>query len=368
MTERNAIKTPKVTVVTVTYNLIKNGREQYFRQCLESVRDQFYQNIEHIVIDGASTDGTLDILEKYRAQGWINYYSEPDNGIYDAMNKGIEKSTGKYVVFLNSDDFFHNKLAVSLSVKKLEEDGGDFSCAYTRVIYEEEPVAVIPPRPETFIFDMPACHQSIFVKRSVLIEERGFDSSSYKIYADYDLVVRLLLKGKKISVVKENIVSFRWGASGREVDVSRNELQLLRKRYFKDLVSLLEYPNYYFYGGHTYFEYEVSLSALEKIKKLVDKSLIQKLSELKYIRSEKQKAVFSFGRYYMPYVRRYTSFGRAIFSTSTEVEDIPPFLMKKTYRLFSWEVFAIESEPMKRTYKLFGYPILQRWLCGINGD
>ena len=94
-------KFPKVTIVTVVYNLIENGREQYFRQCLESVHKQLYQNIEHIVIDGASNDGTIDLLEEYNKKGWIKYYSEPDTGIYDAMNKGIEKATGKYIVFLN---------------------------------------------------------------------------------------------------------------------------------------------------------------------------------------------------------------------------------------------------------------------------
>ena len=84
---------PKVTVVTVTRNLIKNGREQYFRQCLESVYEQVYSNVEHIVIDGASNDGTLDILKEYQKKKWITYYSEPDNGIYDAMNKGIKKAS-----------------------------------------------------------------------------------------------------------------------------------------------------------------------------------------------------------------------------------------------------------------------------------
>ena len=74
MTEE-AGRYPRVTVVTVVYNLIEGGREEYFRQCLESVREQMYRDVEHIVIDGASTDGTIDILEGYRKKGWIRYYS-----------------------------------------------------------------------------------------------------------------------------------------------------------------------------------------------------------------------------------------------------------------------------------------------------
>ena len=64
--------------------------------------------INHMIIDGASTDGTINLLEEYKKRECIQYFSEPDNGIYDAMNKGIKKSIGKYVVFLNSDDFFCN--------------------------------------------------------------------------------------------------------------------------------------------------------------------------------------------------------------------------------------------------------------------
>ncbi len=90
-----------VTVVTITYNLIKSGREKYVRQCIECVHNQTYQNIEHIIIDGASSDGTLEIFKDYP---WLKVFSEPDKGIYDAMNKGVAKASGKYIVFLNSDD------------------------------------------------------------------------------------------------------------------------------------------------------------------------------------------------------------------------------------------------------------------------
>ena len=103
---------PVVTIITITYNLIKDGREAYFRECVESVHNQCYGNFEHIIIDGASDDGTIDLLNEYAQKGWIKYYSEPDNGIYNAMNKGIEKANGKYIVFLNSDDYFSSVTAI----------------------------------------------------------------------------------------------------------------------------------------------------------------------------------------------------------------------------------------------------------------
>lgn len=117
---------PKVTIVTVVYNLIKADRRNYFIECLESVHKQTYSNIEHLVIDGASNDGTLEILKEYANMGWIKYISEPDTGIYNAMNKGILKAQGKYIVFLNSDDFFHNNKFVGANVKVLEKKSGRF--------------------------------------------------------------------------------------------------------------------------------------------------------------------------------------------------------------------------------------------------
>ena len=100
------VKKPKVTVITITFNLIKAGRKQTFIKCMESVHNQNYKNIEHLIIDGASTDGTLDLLKEYQKKGYIKYKSKKDKGIWDAMNKGIDVASGDYITFLNSDDFY----------------------------------------------------------------------------------------------------------------------------------------------------------------------------------------------------------------------------------------------------------------------
>ena len=89
----------KISIITVTFNSIK-----FINDCIDSVKRQNYNNIEHIIIDGVSTDGTINLLKSKYDQS-ITLISEPDKGIYDAMNKGINVSTGEIIGFLNSDDF-----------------------------------------------------------------------------------------------------------------------------------------------------------------------------------------------------------------------------------------------------------------------
>ena len=125
---------PLVTIVTITYNLIKSGREKTFLQTVESIKKQTYDNIEYIIIDGASTDGTIDLVKSLG----LTYYSEKDNGIYDALNKGIARATGKYICFMHSDDFFNNVDAVKLSVEALEKENADFSFAKANFIEDDD--------------------------------------------------------------------------------------------------------------------------------------------------------------------------------------------------------------------------------------
>ena len=194
---------PLVTVVTITYNLIKDGREKFVRQCIESVKNQTYPNIEHIIIDGASADGTLEIFKDYP---WLQVYSEPDSGIYDAMNKGVSHANGKYIAFLNSDDFWHDNRAVEVSVKALEENNADFSYApCTYIDKNEDFLGYWYPTIETFFAWMPFCHQTMFTKTKLV----KFDSK-YKSSGDFDFLLKLILDGAKGIYVSLNFTTFRF--------------------------------------------------------------------------------------------------------------------------------------------------------------
>ena len=301
---------PKVTVVTVTRNLIKNGREQYFRQCLESVYEQVYSNVEHIVIDGASNDGTLDILKEYQKKKWITYYSEPDNGIYDAMNKGIKKATGKYIVFLNSDDFFYEKSAISLSVRSLENEQTDFSCAYGYYIINEEVVARINVQPEIFFLRMPFCHQTMFIRKDVLLKEGCFDKKKYKSAADYDLIIRLLLKGYTFSVIKKVISCFRGGGiSSIDIENSKKEVHLIIKRHFSGSVSIIptKQVRNYTYGTFNY-TYRIFKNNLDMIKNKVCPRMCQMINHLRSKEID-GNIYFSPKGYFIPLTQKIKLFG-----------------------------------------------------------
>ncbi len=204
-------KKPKVTIVTVTYNIIENNRLETFIQCMESVHRQNYSNIEHLVIDGASFDGTVDILDKYCKKGWITYYSKKDSGMYQAMNRGIGSANGKYIAFLNTDDYYHNYNAVDESVRFLENSKADFSYALNRLVSEDDIwYATRKPQIGSFVAQMPFCHQTMFTKKDALLEIGKFNEK-YRSAADYDIVMRLLMNGFEYVEVPFSIVSYRSG-------------------------------------------------------------------------------------------------------------------------------------------------------------
>lgn len=231
---------PPVSIVTITFQLISAGREQHFRQCLESVHDQTYEHIEHIVVDGASTDGTVALLQEYADRGWIRFVSEPDTGIYDAMNKGVRMARGTYVAFLNSDDYYHDSRGVAASVKSLEARGADFSYAPARMINDAG--VVLTDHPHCFpdlssVFSiMPFCHQTMFTRRSVMLAEGLFDTR-FKSAGDYDFVLRLCLKKYAGTFVKKVFTTFRCGGLS-DVDREQSRREVARA-YFKNYGALL---------------------------------------------------------------------------------------------------------------------------------
>lgn len=231
---------PLVTVVTVCYNLVSAGRSTLLEQCLRSVHEQEYPHVEHLVIDGGSQDGTVELLQRYASRGWIRYISEPDHGIYDAMNKGIRLARGRYVAFLNSDDFWHHRRAIAASVAALEQGNAAFSYA-PRSIVQENGAYVCTESAFLGVFPqlMPFCHQTMFTRRDVLLDHGGFDAAHYRSAADYDLVWRLLLGGECGVYVPLNFTSFRLGGYSVACDeVSRQECRQIRRQHLGETAAM----------------------------------------------------------------------------------------------------------------------------------
>lgn len=167
----------KISVVTVCYN-----SSCTIEETILSVLNQTYPNVEYIIIDGGSTDGTVDIIKKYaeRIAYWI---SEPDKGIYDAMNKGIAAATGDYINFMNSGDMFASNDVLS-SFKNFVSDDPEIIYGDVKLSYKGKEL-IKKPLPLCRIISMiPFCHQCTFVKTNEL-KSRPFNTA-YCITADYD--------------------------------------------------------------------------------------------------------------------------------------------------------------------------------------
>ncbi len=213
---------PKVTVITATFNLIKNGREKFFRQNIESVHNQTYKNVEHIIIDGASTDGTLELLKEYADKRYIKYYSEPDECMCDAMNKGIKRASGKYVAILNSDDYYI-KEAIELSVEALERENADYSYSSTNMLSRKDDKLLRIWQSSDdyfarFFLLLPFNHETMLCKKEVYEKQNYYDWKKYGTASDCDFVNRLILNDYKRAFISTPILNFRMDGSTNFTD------------------------------------------------------------------------------------------------------------------------------------------------------
>jgi cellulose synthase/poly-beta-1,6-N-acetylglucosamine synthase-like glycosyltransferase len=183
----------RFTIVTVCFKSAGT-----IAQTLASVAAQDFHDYEHLVVDGASPDRTMEIVRQH-AHGRLRWVSEPDNGIYDAMNKGLRMAQGDYVLFLNSDDLLARTDALSAASQLIDESGADCIFADTQFVQSD---GVTPGRrvysARRFrrwwmrLGVMPP-HPSAFIRRELLNQVGGFDTS-YRISADFDLLAKVLLK------------------------------------------------------------------------------------------------------------------------------------------------------------------------------
>ena len=191
-------KNKTISVITPCLNLYKNKRIEYFDKMMRGIHQQTWNNLEHIIIDGASTDGTLDLLHKYQKRGWIScLVSEKDDGIYSAMNKGVSLSKGAFINIMNTDDYFIDKKYFKKCMAVLRDNNIDFTHA-DRLIKSRKnrPDYIKRGDGRVAFFRMPFRHQTMVVRKTVFDEIGPFDET-YKIAADYKFVLKTLLADKK---------------------------------------------------------------------------------------------------------------------------------------------------------------------------
>lgn len=195
----------KISVVTVCYNSVDTIEETML-----SVLNQTYPDVEYIIIDGGSTDGSVDIIKKYadRLSYWV---SEPDKGIYDAMNKGIAVATGDYINFMNSGDRFYNERVIDsiFSITKYDNEGiiyGDAVYQYHNHFVYRKPLDIAELPKHNCLF-----HQSMFTKTS-LLKKTPYDIS-FKIAGDYNFSLLQYKNGIQFCYVPIPFAFFE-GASG----------------------------------------------------------------------------------------------------------------------------------------------------------
>lgn len=179
---------PLVSIITVVYNGVKT-----LEKTIQSVLNQTFQNIEYIIVDGNSKDGTIDIIRKYEKQ--ISYWiSEPDNGIYDAMNKGIKLAHGQYIVMLNSGDTY-DSIAIEKAAEEMKKNKFSVDVYYgmMRIMSENNKILWIYGYTHNFLSSTMIAHPTCLVKKQVY-EQFQYDEN-YKSAADYDFFLRLNKNG-----------------------------------------------------------------------------------------------------------------------------------------------------------------------------
>lgn len=201
----------KISIITTCFN-----RKGTIRNAIESVLAQDYPGIEYIVVDGASTDGTTDIVREYGGR-IAKIISEPDRGMYEAINKGIRAATGDVVGLLHSDDFFYDNHVVSRITERMKETGADFLYGNGLFVDYDNTDKVVRNwiggkyRTWKVRHGWLPLHPTCYIKRDVMLR-RGLYNETYKIAADSDLLLRYLMGGDiTVTYLDCYIVKMRMG-------------------------------------------------------------------------------------------------------------------------------------------------------------
>jgi len=196
---------PLISIITVVYNGVKT-----IEQTIQSVIQQPYQNKEYIIIDGGSTDGTVELIKKY--ESYLSYWvSERDNGIFDAMNKGIGQAKGELIGIINADDWYEENIFTTIA-DRFRETGSDHVIhGIIRNFLDEEFYSIIGNSIRRLRYNM-IQHPTCFIPTKIYKTFGNYDIK-FKHSADYDLILRYVNLGVKFSFIEKPIVNFRLGGN-----------------------------------------------------------------------------------------------------------------------------------------------------------
>lgn len=217
----DSAENPLITYVTVVRNNVMT-----LERTIQSVQQQCYRNVEHIIVDGKSTDGTLDVILRYSGQ--LDYFvSEPDSGLYDALNKAIPLARGRFICVLNSDDWLEPNAAeiVIKHMSNLEANGLLLTAAKVRdkeLVHYWNPAFV---NPGSYFLCANDCHNGIYASK-IAYEKSGPYDSSYKIAADFKWIMTCLDAGAVFMYTKEATVNYSLG--GTSGDFLQHSLECMR--------------------------------------------------------------------------------------------------------------------------------------------
>ena len=224
----------KISIITVSYNAAST-----IEQTIYSVVNQSYENIEFIIIDGGSADGTVEIIQKY-ADKIAYWVSEPDKGIYDAMNKGITAATGEYIYFLGSDDVLVDEQVMERVANQLDSDADVLSATVWSVFDNAlqmsfENNTEYSKEEDIVRRNIRSPHQGMFVKTSIM-KQLKFDTK-YKIGADYKLLLTLWYGDYKVKKIPDKIAFYSAGG------ISNQQAEKGRQEYFIYYSTIYKYTS-----------------------------------------------------------------------------------------------------------------------------
>jgi len=238
--QKTVFSTMKVSLITVTYN-----SAAYLQDCIDSVVRQRYPDIEHIIIDGGSTDGTLDIIKKYdnHIAKWI---SEKDNGMYDAINKGIAMATGDIVGILNSDDMLASNDVVQAIVESFNDHQLDAvygDLVYVSKINTNNVVRLwqgLPYKRYRFRYGWMPAHPTFYLRREIIDQFGGYESH-YFTAADYEFMARYLYR-YRISAMYLNKLIVKMRVGGQSNVTLKSRLRGNRRDYLAMKKNKIPFP------------------------------------------------------------------------------------------------------------------------------